>query len=158
YGRFGRKVTMDRSPRFDEEDQFDPRHVRLADLDGSGTADIVYLGREGVRFWFNESGNWLSGPVTLDLPLPHSAASVDVIGLLGAGTACLVWSSSLSADGTRPLAYVDLMGRQKPHLLARFTNGFGGETRVAYASSTAFYLRDKAEGQPWITRLPFPVQ
>lgn len=158
YGRFGRKVTMDRSPWFAEEDQFDPRRIRLADLDGSGTADVIYLGPEHVRFWFNESGNGLSGPVALDLPLPHSAASVDVIDLLGHGTACLVWSSQLAADGTRPLVYVDLMGGRKPHLLARFTNGFGGETRLAYASSTTFYLRDKAEGQPWITRLPFPVQ
>src|SRR5262249_57197987 len=26
-----------------------------------------------------------------------------------------------------------------------------------YASSTRFYLADKAEGKHWITRLPFPV-
>ncbi len=49
------------------------------------------------------------------------------------------------------------MGGQKPHLLARFANGQGGETRLAYASSTEFYLKDKAEGRPWITRLSFPV-
>ena len=157
YGRFGRKVTMDRSPWFAEQDQFDPRRVRLADLDGSGTADVTYLGGGGVRLYFNGSGNGFAAAVDLDLPLPHSAASVSVVDLLGNGTACLVWSSPLAADGTRPLVYVDLMGGQKPHLLARYSNGFGGETRVAYASSTAFYLRDKAEGQPWITRLPFPV-
>lgn len=158
HGRFGRKVTMDRSPWFAEPDQFDPRSVRLADLDGSGTADVIYLGHDGVRLWFNESGNRLSAPTTLDLPLPHSASSIAVVDLLGSGTACLVWSSPLAADGTRPLAYVDLMGGAKPHLLARYTNGFGGETRFAYASSTAFYLRDKAEGRPWLTRLSFPVQ
>ena len=157
YGRFGRKVTMDGSPWFGEEDQFDPRRIRLADLDGSGTADIIYLGREGVRLYFNESGNRFSAPVALDLPLPHSLASVNVVDLLGNGTACLVWSSPLAADGARPLVYVDVMGSKKPHLLARYTNGFGSETRLAYASSTTFYLQDKAEGQPWITRLPFPV-
>src|SRR5262249_12655880 len=53
---------------------------------------------------------------------------------------------------------VDLMGGRKPHLLARFANGFGGETRLAYASSTSFYLQDEAEGRPWLARLPFPVQ
>jgi hypothetical protein len=36
-------------------------------------------------------------------------------------------------------------------------NNLGGETAVSYATSTAFYLRDKAEGRPWVTRLPFPV-
>ncbi len=157
YGRFGRKVVLDQSPWFDTRDQFDPRRVRLADLDGSGTADIIYLGHDGVRLYFNESGNCLSEPITLDLPLPHSAATVSVVDLLGTGTACLVWSSRLSADGQRPLCYVDLMGGQKPHLLARFANGLGGETRLTYASSTAFYLKDKAEGHPWITRLSFPI-
>src|SRR5262249_32865223 len=33
----------------------------------------------------------------------------------------------------------------------------GAETRVAYASSTKFYLKDKSEGRPWLTRLAFPV-
>ena len=157
YGRFGRKITMDRSPWFAEQDQFDPRRIRLADLDGSGTADVIYLGHEGVRLWFNESGNRLSEPVTLDLPLPHSAASINVVDLLGNGTACLVWSSPLAAEGTRPLCYVDLMGGQKPHLLVSTKNNLGAETRVHYATSTRFYLADKARGTPWITRLPFPV-
>jgi RHS repeat-associated protein len=158
HGRFGRKVTFDQSPWFDDEDQFDPRHIRLADLDGSGTADLVHLGRCGVRIWFNESGNRFSVPTTLDLPIPHTAATIDIVDFLGTGTACLVWSSPLPADGARPLAYIDITGGKKPYLLAQYTNGFGGETRLAYASSTAFYLTDKLEGRPWLTRLPFPVQ
>jgi hypothetical protein len=44
YGRFGAKVTMDDAPWFDLPDQFDQRRVRVADIDGSGTNDIVYLG------------------------------------------------------------------------------------------------------------------
>jgi RHS repeat-associated protein len=158
YGRFDRKITLDQSPWLSEEDQFDPRRVRLADIDGSGNADLVYLGREGVRFYFNESGNRLSERIDLALPLPHSASSVGVVDLLGSGTACLYWSSALPGDGDQRIQYVDLMGGKKPHLLARFANGMGGETRLAYSSSTAFYLQDKAEGRPWITRLPFPVQ
>ena len=47
--------------------------------------------------------------------------------------------------------------RQKPHLLHRTVNNLGAETRIAYASSTKFYLADKAAGTPWVTRLPFPV-
>ena len=49
------------------------------------------------------------------------------------------------------------MGGQKPHLLVRSTNNLGAETKVDYASSTKFYLEDKAAGNPWITRCPFPV-
>ncbi|MGA7391183.1 MAG: SpvB/TcaC N-terminal domain-containing protein [Terrimicrobiaceae bacterium] len=57
YGRFGAKVTMDNAPRFDGVDQFSQQRVRLADIDGSGTNDIIYVGRDGVRLFFNQSGN-----------------------------------------------------------------------------------------------------
>ncbi|RZL65918.1 MAG: toxin, partial [Rhodococcus sp. (in: high G+C Gram-positive bacteria)] len=76
---------------------------------------------------------------------------------LGRGTACLVWSSSLPGDLGRHIRYVDLMCGLKPHLLARSVNNLGAETRIGYASSTRFYLADKAAGVPWVTRLPFPV-
>ena len=49
YGRFGAKVTMDNSPWFDNPDLFDPRRIQLADIDGSGVTDIIYLGRDGVQ-------------------------------------------------------------------------------------------------------------
>ena len=38
FGRFGTKVTMDRSPWMDQPGLFDQRRVRLADVDGSGAA------------------------------------------------------------------------------------------------------------------------
>ena len=57
----------------------------------------------------------------------------------------------------RPMRYVNLMGGQKPHLLVKTINNLGAETRVDYAPSTKFYLLDKRDGTPWITRLPFPV-
>lgn len=157
YGRFGRKVTLDQSPRFAAPDEFDAKRVRFADIDGSGTSDIVYLGRDGARVYANRSGNELAPAIDLTaLPPVHSLASLSVVDLLGNGTACLVWSSPL--PGERPLAYVDLMGGKKPHVLDRITNNLGAETRIAYTSSTKFYLQDKAQGAPWLTRLPFPVQ
>jgi RHS repeat-associated protein len=77
--------------------------------------------------------------------------------LLGNGTACLVWSSSLASDLRQPMRYIDLMGGQKPHLLINSTNNMGAETEVHYAASTRFYLQDRLEGRPWVTKLPFPV-
>ncbi|MFT3921020.1 MAG: toxin TcdB middle/C-terminal domain-containing protein [Myxococcales bacterium] len=50
------------------------------------------------------------------------------------------------------------MGGRKPHVLESVVNNLGAETRIGYKSSTWFYLRDKAAGHPWLTRLPFPVQ
>jgi RHS repeat-associated protein len=158
YGRFGAKVAMDNAPTFDNPDQFDHSRIRLADIDGSGTTDIIYLHRDGVRLYFNQSGNSWSQPSLLKA-FPHLDDVVNIVttDLLGNGTACLVWSSPLPADGRRHMRYVNMVGDRKPHLLIRTINNLGAETRVDYAPSTKFYLQDKRDGQPWITRLPFPV-
>ncbi|MDP1822771.1 MAG: SpvB/TcaC N-terminal domain-containing protein [Archangium sp.] len=158
YGRFGPKVTLDNSPAFDSVDQFDPRRIRLADIDGSGATDIIYLHRDGARVYFNQSGNRLTGAKVLHaLPPGTPLHSVMTADLLGNGTACLVWSSPLPGDALVPVRYLDLMGGQKPHLLTTTRNNLGAETTVEYASSTRFYLADKAAGTPWVTKLPYPV-
>ena len=158
YGRFGAKVAMDDAPWFDNPDQFEPGRVRLADIDGSGTVDLIYLHREGVRLYFNQSGNSWSAPVILRaFPKIDDVVRIATTDLLGNGTACLVWSASLPDAASRPMRYVNLMGGVKPHLLVRVANNLGAETRVSYAPSTKFYLQDKRAGKPWITRLPFPV-
>jgi RHS repeat-associated protein len=157
YGRFGAKVTMDNAPWFDSPDQFDQRRIRLADSDGSGTTDILYLRRDGVQVYFNQSGNRWSDAVALpQFPPIDNISSVQTLDLLGNGTACLVWSSPLPGAAGRPMRYLALM-EDKPHLLVRVKNNLGAETKVHYAPSTKFYLQDKQDGKPWITRLPFPV-
>jgi RHS repeat-associated protein len=158
YGRFGAKVTMDHAPWFDAPDQFDHKRIRLADIDGTETTDIIYLHRDGVRLYFNQSGNSWSAPKTLSVfPRIDDLASITAVDLLGNGTACLVWSSPMPGDARRQMRYVNLMGGQKPHLLIKTVNNLGAKTRIHYAPSTKFYLADKRDGKPWITRLPFPV-
>jgi RHS repeat-associated protein len=158
YGCFGAKVTMENAPWFDNPDQFDHERLRLADIDGSGTTDIVYLHRDGVRIYFNQSGNSWSKPQHLKVfPRIDEVVSIVPIDLLGNGTACLVWSSPLAGDARRQMRYVDLMGGTKPHLLVKTINNLGAETRIQYTSSTKLYLLDQRDGKPWITRLPFPV-
>ena len=159
YGRFGAKVTMDNAPCFDHPDEFDHTRIRLADIDGSGTTDIIYLHRDGVRLYFNQSGNSWGAPQPLSVfPRLDDLVAITPTDLLGNGTACLVWSSPLTGDAQQQMRYVDLMGGQKPHLLVKTVNNLGAETAVQYAPSTKFYLQDKSDGKPWITRLPFPVQ
>lgn len=158
YGKFGAKVIMDNAPWFDTEELFDQDRVRLADTDGSGTTDIVYLGHQGILIYLNESGNRLSNPRCLaEFPIIDNVTSIFVTDFLGRGTACIVWSSPLPGDMQTPIRYLDLMRGEKPHLLNRIRNNLGAETAIEYASSTEFYLADKAAGRPWITRLPFPV-
>ncbi|MET9385993.1 SpvB/TcaC N-terminal domain-containing protein [Streptomyces sp. NPDC002928] len=159
HGRFGAKVTMDGAPLLDNPDQFDPARIRLADVDGSGPTDLIYLHRDGVRLHRNLSGNAWSPPRTLPVGFPRidNAARVDVVDLLGSGTGCLVWSSALPSDAGRPLRYVDLMKGGKPHLLTGVRNNLGAETHIRYAPSTRFQAEDAAAGRPWLTRLPFVV-
>ncbi|HLF25359.1 MAG TPA: SpvB/TcaC N-terminal domain-containing protein [Anaerolineae bacterium] len=158
YGRFGAKVTMANAPVFDYADQFEQQRVRLADIDGSGTTDILYLSTDGVKIWFNQAGNsWSAVRLLATFPVVVDPASVAVVDLLGNGTACLVWSSPLPADAHQPMRYIDLMGGAKPHLLIAIRNNMGLERTLHYASSTRFYLDDRAADKPWITKLPFPV-
>lgn len=158
YGRFGAQITMGDAPVFDAPDLFDQKRVRLADIDGSGTTDILYLGANRIRAWFNQSGNSWSAPQAISaFPKIDDLSSVTTVDLLGNGTACLVWSSPLPGDAQQPLRYIDLMGRQKPHLLVDIRNNLGAETRIRYAASTKFYLQDRERGEPWVTRLAFPV-
>ena len=158
YGRFGAKVTMDNAPWFDMPDIFNQRRIQLADIDGTGTTDILYFSSEGVQVYFNQSGNgWSAKRLLRSFPAIDSVASVTVVDLLGNGTACLVWSSPMPGNGRRVMRYIDLMGGQKPHLLIKTVNNLGAETVVDYAPSTKFYLQDRLAGKPWITKLPFPV-
>ncbi|UIE37907.1 SpvB/TcaC N-terminal domain-containing protein [Leptodesmis sichuanensis] len=164
YGRFGARVTMAGAPWFDHPELFDQKRVRLADIDGSGTTDILYLGREEIAIWLNQAGNGFrqygredgETPLT-QFPTVDDLTAVQAIDLLGNGTACLVWSSSLPGQSWQPMKYIDLMGGQKPHLMTSVVNNLGAETKLQYAASTKFYLQDRREGTPWITRLPFPV-
>ncbi len=160
YGRFGGKITLARSPNFDTIDQFDPRRIRLADVDGSGNNDVIYIGRREIKIWFNEAGNALSANPTVlaNLPIVDNSDGMSVLDILGSGTAALVFSTALPRAKPSPVHYVDLMGGRKPHLLREIKNNLGLTTTITYAPSTKFYLQDRKGGAPWVTKLPFPVQ
>lgn len=159
YGRFGAKVEMDNAPFFDHPDAFNPSLLRLADIDGSGTTDIIYLGKNDFRVWMNQNGNSWSSEPQIITPFPEISrlSDVTVLDFLGSGTACIVYSSSLPAHQSRPLQYIDLMGSKKPGLLIKHLNNCGKETSIEYRSSAFYYLDDKKAGINWITKLPFPV-
>ncbi len=158
YGCFGDKVNMDNAPWFDHDDQFNQQRIRLVDIDGSGTTDMIYLGRTSIQIFYNESGNSWSAPQTLNhFPKIDNLATVIAVDLLGNGTACLLWSSPLSADAHQPMRYLNLMGENKPHLLTEVANNLGALTRIHYAPSTKFYLQDQQQGWSWISKIPFPV-
>jgi RHS repeat-associated protein len=159
YGRFGAKVSMDNAPVFDHPESFNPALIRLADIDGSGTTDIIYLGKNKFTCWMNLSGNAF-GPTPFEMePFPEITArsAVTAADLLGNGVQCIVWSSDLQKDAPAPLKYIDLMSGKKPHIMTGYKNNLGKEVYLEYTPSTRFYIEDKLAGRPWVTKLHFPV-
>ena len=158
YGCFGAKVTMCNSPWFAESDQFNQARIRIADVDGSGTNDIIYVAHDGVNIYRNLAGNAFTDPKRVPISPNCSLSQVTAIDLLGTGTISLLWTSVLPGDSNIPIKYIDFTNGQKPHLLTGRNNNMGAETRIYYSPSTKYYLDDKKAGKDWITRLPFPVQ
>ncbi|ESS71643.1 mono(ADP-ribosyl)transferase SpvB [Methyloglobulus morosus KoM1] len=159
YGRFGKKIGMDNAPNIHYPDVFNPSFLRLADIDGSGTTDIIYLGKNKFSCWKNLSGNGFSKiPFEIDsFPEIHNQAKITVTDLLANGVACIVWSSRLAKDTQSPLKYIDLMKSKKPHIMVSYKNNLGKEVTLEYTPSTKFYIDDKLAGTPWVTKLHFPV-
>ncbi len=123
YGKFGAKVAMDKSPVLDHPETFNPSYIKLADIDGSGTTDIIYLGKNIFSCWKNLSGNRFATQ-SYDIeafPAIHSNARISVTDLLGNGVACIVWSSNLPTDSQQPLKYIDLMNSKKPHIMVKYS-------------------------------------
>jgi RHS repeat-associated protein len=158
YGRFGEKVVMSNPPLLDSQEAFDARFVHLADVDGTGTTDLVYISKHKIRYYKNLSGNaWEEELLNDTLSMNATQQTfIQTTDLLGNGTQCLVFTSSLPQK-SKQMRYWELTSGIKPFLLNQIVNNMGGVTRLHYASSTKFYMQDKLGGTPWITRLPFAV-
>ncbi len=155
YGRFGPKVTLANAPHFGPD--FDTARLFIVDLDGSGAADLAYLYPDRVEVYFNQSGNSFSQTPFI-LYLPSTWDRLDQISFAdvhGQGYDCLLFSEDYPSPRQW---YYDFCQGQKPYLLKQINNNLGAISRLSYGSSTHFYRQDKAQGQPWLTNLPFPVQ
>lgn len=159
YGKFGAKVSMAYAPVFQSPDSYNPQYLSLADISGTGAADLIYVGNNTCKAWINLSGNAWSEAIDIN-PLPGTdpMSKIAVLDFLGNGTGCLVWSSPLPQHAHAPLQYIDLMGGIKPYIMTAYHSGTGKSVSVQYKSSTRFYLEDKRNGISWATQLPFPVQ
>jgi RHS repeat-associated protein len=162
YGRFGKKVTLGNSPRFDSTTT--TARIFLADVDGSGATDLVFAYADRVEIFLNQAGNsFAEKPVSIALPGGFSELDrIQFADILGEGTSALVLTK---AGPTMSHWYYNFCGERtaltralKPYLLTKVENNLGAATEIFYASSTKFYLEDKKAGRGWATRLPFPVQ
>jgi RHS repeat-associated protein len=158
YSRFGYKIKMRHAPRYNNPGQLDGSRIRLADVDGTGTTDIIYLGTDAIRYWKNEAGNSWSEAIIIDrFPVHNALSDISVMDLLGNGTSCLVSIRQATAGLPASIYYLELTNGVKPFLMLGMNNNMGSVTTLTYKPSTYFYLTDRLNGKPWITKLPFPV-
>lgn len=162
YGRFGEKITFANSPRFGST--ITSARIFLADVDGSGTTDLIFAYSDRVEIFINHAGNSFSEkPVSVNLPGGFNDLDrIQFADILGEGTSALVLTE---AGSPMSHCYYNFCGERterthalKPYLLTKVVNNLGVVTEIFYASSTKFYLEDKKAGRPDVTRLPFPVQ
>ncbi len=165
YGRWGRRVTMRNSPRFEDAVSFpgigfDPKRLLVGDVDGDGVADLVYVSSGHLTVWVNRDGNAWSDPIIIHgTPPVTDATAVRLADMLGTGTEGILWTYDFGAFPDSTYKFLDLTGGVKPYVLDRMDNHLGAVTKVSYAASTRFYLEDEVRPQTrWRTPLPFPVQ
>lgn len=164
FGRWGPRVSMDKSPVFTDTvlppGQFDPRRVLLGDVDGDGLDDLVYLEPRRITVWINQSGNRWSDPIFINAtPSFTDVDAVRLADMLGTGVLGILWTIDETVPGARTYTFLDLTGGEKPYALDSMDNHRGATTRIKYAPSTKFYRDDFANSDTrWKTPLPFPVQ
>jgi hypothetical protein len=123
-GRWGSVRRMTNAPRLPRN--YDPNRLFLADIDGNGTADLVYVDFDCIRLWLNQSGNAFSDEVTVRGTPPVANAAILIADMKGTGTNGVLWSYAAALHRGQSYRYLDLAGGTKPLLLRRIT----GNTRV----------------------------
>lgn len=153
-GEFDTEIVMVNPPAGLGESAEKPA---LADLNNDGLADAVLVGNGAITVWFNAGNNVFKDPLVFD-GLPSYIA----------GTSAFRFAD-MDGDGFRDLLindegayeryrYVSFNNGVHPNLLTKISNGLGMETTIDYRSSTDDYVIAWETGNPWATKVPFPVQ
>jgi hypothetical protein len=159
HGRFGRGRKIGELPfRYET---FDSSRVRLADLDGSGAASLIYLQSEFFEIYLNRGGNGLE-QTPINVPWPDGVrydrlSQVSFADLQGLGCASLI----LTVTHMQPQHWRYDFVSAKPYLLTSSNNNMGCSASVVYRSSAQEWLDEKRQ-MPTLRRfpachLPFPV-
>jgi len=140
-------VQMEDSPWYTDPDN---SGLRLNDVNGDGTADLVQIRFKNADIWYNVDGNgWQDRRILNNTPAsPSYQQRVRLVDMNGSGTADILWGDGLAYK------YVDLSGGTRPWLLNRVENGLGKATEVSYTTSTAEMLDAREANNDWSERCP----
>jgi len=144
-GRFGKGFVLCALPFAYSE--FNASQVLLADLDGSGAADLIYLETERLRVFMNHAGKGFE-QVSVDLAWPEGLAydslwQVSAADLQGVGCSSLI----VTLPHMSPRHWRCDFIKAKPYLLNRSCNNMGASSGVTYRSSAQEWLDEKREQQ-----------
>ncbi|MBP2170905.1 hypothetical protein J2125_004097 [Erwinia toletana] len=149
HGRFGQPIAM---PGFTVSD-FNPDQLYLADIDGTGTTDLIYLRSDQLQIWRNQCGNRFAAPFTVRLPAGvryDRTCYLYLADLQGLGVASLL----LTVPHPTPRHWLCNLSTAKSGLLSGMNNNMGARHRFFYRSSAQFWLDEKAAAQA--TSVPIP--
>lgn len=141
HGRFGDRIVLG-SPIF-PYDTFSAAQVLLADLDGSGAADLVYLTSDAILVYMNHSGTgFATDPIVLPWPEGvryDSLCQVTTADLLGLGCTSLI----LTVPHMSPRHWRYDFVKAKPYLINRSNNNMGTVSLIDYRSSAQEFLDEE---------------
>jgi len=137
--------------------RFDPARLFVSDIDGDGCADLIYVDGDRVIYWLNGGGTRLADPVEISFTPNARVDQVRLADMRGTGTPGVLWSLTPPGRRAAEYYYLDFSGGTKPYLLESIDNGMGLATEIRYGMSTTEAIRDRRDGSPWSTFLPFPV-
>ena len=142
-GRFGKGFVLCALPF--AYDEFNASQVLLADLDGSGAADLIYLEPDRLRVFMNHAGNGYA-LTCVDLPWPNGVqydrlCQVSTADLQGLGCSSVI----LTVPYMEPRHWRYDFVKAKPYLVNSTCNNMGANSLVTYRSSAQEWLDEKQE-------------
>lgn len=140
-GRFGAPIDIDgfSQPAI----TFNPQQVYLADIDGSGTTDLIYAHADRLEIYLNQSGNRFAAPFSVMFPdgvAYDRTCQLQAADIQGLGVASLL----LSIPHPTPQHWVCHLTLTKPWLLNVMNNNMGAQHTLHYRSAAQFWLDEKA--------------
>ena len=141
--------------------KYDWQSLLLADLNGDGLTDVLYVpeGAARVVYWLNVDSLRFKGPFEVaDTPVKSSLTTVEPADMNGNGTTDVLWNypEDSDIDPKKTWQYLEFCPTEKPYLLKTASNGIGQKLTFVYSSSVDEYVRDVTV-RPWTEGVPISV-
>jgi RHS repeat-associated protein len=158
YGQFGPKVVMNNPP----SNIADTTRLFLADVNGDGLADVIYIGGSSISIYLNlgldpsaPTTGRFAPPIIIPSEYVNNFVAFRTANINGNGSIDLVLNAMV--NGQPSLIYYDLAGNVRPNLLLTVMNGLGRTTSLTYRPFVIDAMIDKQAGTPWPNPVPINI-